>query len=85
MGDTTKTTTSQKFKGVIMAQRKPKLIIGQVTAQTSGEHRISIGTGADVRNVPANHHYEDGDEVLTCWIDDDSPVIIGRPGYTVER
>ena len=66
-------------------KRKATLMIGQSSGTTNGTQTVSLGNGQDVPNVPADRTYESGDQLLVCHIDDDSPVVIGRPGYTVAR
>jgi len=63
--------------------RKPTFAVGKVSAQNGGMNDVSIGGSEySIRNVPADgSFYAPNEQVLVCYINDDSPVIIGKPGY----
>ncbi len=67
-----------------MSRRKPVLNIGKSAGSAYGLQTVSAGTGQNIPSVPSDSGaYESGDDLLVCYIDDDTPVVIGRPGYSV--
>lgn len=62
--------------------RKPTFAVGRVAGQNGGMNDVNIGGNEhSFKNIPADSFYSPGEQVLVCFINDDTPVIIGKPGY----
>ena len=62
--------------------RKPTFAVGRVAVQNGGMNDVNIGGNEhNFKNIPADSFYSPGEQVLVCFINDDTPVIIGKPGY----
>jgi len=68
------------------SKRKPTFATGQVTSQNGGVNDVNIGgANYDLKNIPANSFYSAKEEVLICFVNDDTPIILGKPGYMISR
>lgn len=63
---------------------KPKIAIGTISTGGIGTQSVTIGGATSpFLNAPANATKNEGDSALILMVDDDTPIIIGDPGYSI--
>lgn len=66
-----------------MAQNNEGIQLATITTGGRGTQSISVGGGANsIPNVSSNQNYNEGQAVAIFWVNEDTPVIIGRGGYS---
>ncbi len=57
--------------------------LGKIRYDDDDNMNVNIGGAShNIKAVPSNYNYAEGADVLVLFLDDDVPVIMGRPGWS---